>query len=774
MTHRARRTHPGGGPGPAGLLEGAALVCILSVTVAWVFVAGTPFRWAPLVFRPGSPAQLKRPMEELIRLTLSMILLGGVSLWALGQLARRRFQLAGASLAVMIVLFAAVSFPSTRVALDARGALNGWVEQVSVLLAALVMIQLARQRRRWGLVVVVLAAVGVVLAARTAREVGWEIPDRVAHFKQHADAVLRQKGIEPGSSRARMYENRVLDASATGYFGLANVFGSLLIVLSAAAVGLAVEKLVAARHAEPSGPHPPGETRLPAAAGIVTVLLATGCVAALILTRSKGALAAAVPAGAIAAAVLARPAFFARHRRRLLIASAAVLVGAMLAVWAWGAARGGLPGRSMQVRWQYWVGAARTIGESPLPGVGPFNFGDAYLKHRLLGADEAVKTAHNVAADAACAFGLPAAALYLAILVWMVLAVTRPAAEQAPPDAPGAGARGMVGWCVLLPLVAFAARMLWEEPSTAGGVLREAIFPAAALAVALPAMMWTGRNLAAAGLCGRRARVFLAAGTAGFLLHNLVTYSLFSPGTCTAFWIAAAAVAAPALRPRELPGGKALAIAAAGAAVAGTIAAGTWLWRPVKDRSEHVRAANFAYGRMQFPRAAAELEAAIDADKLDGIPAFYLHKMYMAWSAHARPSVRDAYLARAVRFAELAYERSPTPACARSLAQALDMQGAEPHRALEMAATAVRDDPMNASVRWEAAEMLFRAGRLQEAAAHLRRIRRIEAALPAESDMSLSPRQLEDLDRLAEQIRAAVEARSASTRAATSQMKATP
>ena len=126
-----------------------------------------------------------------------------------------------------------------------------------------------------------------------------------------------------------------------------------------------------------------------------------------------------------------------------------------------------------------------------------------------------------------------------------------------------------------------------------------------------------------------------------------------------------------------------------------------------------MRAANFAYGRMQFPRAAAELEAAIDADKLDGIPAFYLHKMYMAWSAHARPSVRDAYLARAVLFAELAYERSPTPACARSLAQALDMQGAEPHRALEMAATAVRDDPMNASVRWEAAEMLFRAGRLQ-------------------------------------------------------------
>ena len=755
MTPRPRQSKAAEGTRPARLLEGAAFACILAVMVARVFVAELPFRRVQLVFRFGSPAGLKQPMVELIRLTFNIILLGAVSLWALGQVWRRRFRVGAPALAVLIVLFAAVSFASTTGAVDRRGAVNGWLEQVAILLAAFVMIQLARQKRRWALLAVVLAAIGVSMAVKGLAQVAWEESERIARFQANPERALRQMGMEPGSPKARMFELRVLDRTVTGYFGLANVLASLLIILTAAAAGLAVEKLIAAWRAKRSGADPPGGARLLAAAGVAAVLLTMGCAAALILTRSKGAIGAAVLAAAIAAAVLARPAFFARHRRGLLIACACVLLGAIAAVWAYGTVRRGLPTASMQVRWEYWVGAARVIGESPLRGAGPANFGDAYLKYRPLGAGEGTKTAHNALADAACAFGLPAAALYLAILIWVFLAATRPAAAENLGGQPGGNGRSMFRWSVFLALAVFATGMAWREPAKAKIVLTQAVLPAAVFALGMLAVLWAGRNLDAVGLCGSRVRIALGAGLAGFLVHNLVTHTLFTPGTATVFWIAAAAAAAPAVRPRELPGARGLAIAAAAVIVAGTIAAGAWVWRPVRAKSSYLRSANFAYGRRLLAPAVADLKAAIAADPLDAIPAGHLTNIFRSGARNALPAMRDSYAADAVKFAELAYERSPKALNALQLAQALDLRPEGRSRALEMADKSVRLNPRSAEFRQLYGEMLYRAGRLDAAAEEVRQIRRIHNALPPESVVRLSQKELQALADLEDRIRLA-------------------
>ncbi|KPK84598.1 MAG: hypothetical protein AMJ81_05160 [Phycisphaerae bacterium SM23_33] len=750
-------------PPAARALETAALACILAVMVARVFMAEMPFRWAHLAFMRGSPAELRRPPDELIRVTFAIILLASVSLWAAAQPFRRPVQVAGPAFAVMALIFAAISFGSTLTAVDRRGALNGWLEQVSLLGACFVMIQLGRRRRRWGLVVVVLAAVGAAMAYKSIVQVAWEVPERLALFKADAEKILAQQGMAAGSSKARMFERRLFDPAATGYFGLANVFGSLLIILMGAAAGAALEKLSAARR---SGQAllllRRGQVHLPTLAAIITALLALATAVALALTRGKGAIGAGVAAALGGAVVLARTSFFARHRRKWLIASAGALLGGLLALWAYGTARGGLPGRSMQVRWEYWVGAAGVVRESPLRGAGPANFGDAYLKHRLPGAAEATKTAHNVLLDAACDFGLPAAAVYVGLLIWVCLAVTRPApSEPSPPDPP-APARVMVRWCIFLALVVFAARMLWEEPANVGVVLVEAVFPAAAVGVALLAMMWAGGDLAAGWLCGRYARIALGAGLVGFLVHNLVSYTLFSPGTATIFWIAAAAAAAPAVRPRELPRAKEIP-AAAVLALTATLAAGIWLWRPVLRRSSEVGTAHMAYARGQAGAAIDHLKMAAAADRLDGIPPVYLAQIYSAQARRLPPPARRQLLDLAVQSAELAQQRSPRAPHALLLARLL-WRTSDRRRALEMTAWVVQQDPMEARLHWEYASMLYQAGRLDAAWKQLQEARRTDDALPPDSDLRLSPEELKSLAELEGKIEAARSAPATSTR----------
>lgn len=735
-------------PGVVAVLEGAAMACILAVMVARPFVAEAPFRTSQMVFAVGPVAEIQKPPTELMRVTFAMVLLAGAALWALGQAFRRRLHLAGAALAVMVVAFAAWSLVSALSAADKRGALDAWVEQLAMLAAAVVVMQLARQQRRWGLVVVVLAALGATLAALSFQQVLYEVPQRIAEFRADPEKVLLRNGIVPGTPKAGMLEKRLVDPAATGYLGLANVFASLLIVLLAGGAGLAIEKIAAARRDRRSGPPPArGEVHLPTLAAIVGAAIAAAALAALALTWSKGGIAAAVVAIAAAAALMLRVPFFARHRRKLLIACAVVAVAGGSAVAGAGILRGSLPSRSMQVRWEYWVGAAGVVRDAPLRGAGPGNFGDAYLLHRLPAAAESTKTAHNVLLDAACAYGLPGAAVYLAVLVWLLVALSRPASASV--GAPGNG-RGMARWCVFLGAVVLIVRAVWTGVPDPAVLVAEAGIPAGAFVVAMLAALWTGRRLDAAGACGRWARIALGCGLAGFVLHNLVTYTLLAPAPATVFWVAAGAAAGAAgpRRVARLP--RAASIAVAGLAVAGLMAAGLWLWRPVQRRTAHLRAAQAAYCNRQLAPAVASMKSAVFADTLDAMPAADLAQVYLAVHQAAPPGDKPRMLEEALRFARLAHERSGRSFHAILYARALLARGYLV-RAMELAGEAVRLDPMNTRLRWEYAEILVAAGKLQEASEQVREIHRIDGALPEDSGLRLSPQERRRL-KLLEQI----------------------
>jgi tetratricopeptide (TPR) repeat protein len=317
----------------------------------------------------------------------------------------------------------------------------------------------------------------------------------------------------------------------------------------------------------------------------------------------------------------------------------------------------------------------------------------------------------------------------------------------------------------------FGTRLAWSQSVNPWVVLSEVVFPAGVFVAAFTAAAWAGGDLGAAGLCGRAARIALAAGLGGFLLHNLVTYTLFSPAASTVFWVAAAAAVAPGARVRELRRAKAISAAVAALLIAAVAAAGIWLWWPVQRNDSYVRSAQLAFSTGRPQRAIAQLEAAIDADPLDGLAPGYLARIYLAALQQGPPEpIGQAMAAEAVHFATLAYERCPRSSHAILLAEALEL-GRRRRKAVEMAAKAVQLDPMNGRLRWQYAGMLFRAGSAGAAREQVREVRRLDDALLPESDMRLSAAERAALAELEEAIEAAARTRPSSAQAAVTTRK---
>ncbi len=742
----------------ARLLEGAAMICILAVLAARPFVAEMPFRTSQLVFAVADNGQVphKSP-DELLRVTFAMILLAGVVLCTISQAIRRKYLSGGLIPIVLILVFSVWTFIGAIRAVDVRGALIGWFEQTGILLAAMAMAYLvARRPGRARMVVVVLVALAGAIATKACAEVVWEIPQRIESFRENPEKQLAQVGITPGTAQAKMFERRIDDRASLGYFGLSNVFASLLILLVSAAAGLTIEKFASARRSRKDAPPGKGEIHLPTLAAVISGGLFVLSLVALFLTRSKGGIAAGVVAVAVAMMIMYKSDFFARHRRKLLAACAAVMLTGICTVAGWGILRGSLPGLSMQIRWEYWVGSAGVIKEKPVFGTGPGGFGEAYLRHRLPEAAESTKSPHNLIMDAACQYGPIGAAVYLAILVWMFVAVTgwhgQVEAERklgrggfstrtsstsfrltVPPDSSIGTNRQAIRWCIFLSLVVFAVRAAWMDSTDPNVLMLEAVIPAGIFAVCLLAAMWTGSALGADFISDGYFRVAVVCGLAGFILHNLVTYTLWMPATATVFWITTGAMVSPALA--KATAGK-MRIPVAILAIAGLVAAGVWLWRPVQVRTLHVHAAQEAISHGRIASAIENMKLAAEADPLDAFAPAGLAKLY---AAGGRP-------AKAVACAEEAWSRSPTFSNARLLVRAL--RGIPDHRdeALEMATKAVKLDPMNMWFRLEYAEMLLSAGKSDEVLQQIHEIRRIHHARPTISDLRLTSEELKKLD----------------------------
>ncbi|MHC4985351.1 MAG: O-antigen ligase family protein [Planctomycetota bacterium] len=508
-------------------LQSLAVAILLLCVVGRLFITEMPFRMPALDISQALAGNAALNVEELTRVGFALAMLSAAAIWFLAEAFQGRLLIRRPTMAGLIVLFGVWALVSAQDAADRRSAYLVCVEQGAMLSAAWLAAQVFVDGRRFRMLVVVLVAAGGALAMKGVYQVALENPETLATFL--AD---KQAGRVADSVHSRLLEARLRDAAPFGYFSLTNVYGAALLILMAASAALAADRIVAARKLR--GQLPPGQVPIPIVQAFVGVMVVAVGGAAMVLTKSTGAIVSAGAAISLAIVVGACRKRLARHWKKALLAAGVLTVIAVATVVAYGRAHDRLPTRTMTFRWYYWTASAEIVRERPALGVGGGNFPDAYLRHRRVEAEEAVKLPHNAAVHAAAQFGLIGGGIYVGILIYCLIGACRPG---------GATPKGEpLAWLLRPPtMAALAAATVIALRVTACGaganwamVLIEAIMPAALVAggVLLLGMGWRDAEGIPAGV-----RIALACGAAGFVLHNMVSVGLWTPATATLFWV---------------------------------------------------------------------------------------------------------------------------------------------------------------------------------------------------------------------------------------------
>lgn len=286
---------------------------------------------------------------------------------------------------------------------------GNWLGATALGVAAMHLAADPRYRRT---ILAALVGLIVALALTAVYEVAVQHARDVAYYQQTKDELLVARGWEPDSMAARKYERRLMQNEATGQFGMANVFGSVMITLALVAGGFALAA---------------GKQRrvMPVCSGLV--LAALGAAA---LTFGKGAAGAAiVAAGAMGCAWLGD-----RFVKRGVSWWRGAALGAVALAVAVVIVRGAVVGpppteqgeRSLLFRWFYWQGAARMLVDHPVAGVGPGLFKDAYLTAKPPISPEEVSDPHNVFAAFVSMLGVGGLAWSVMLVMWLWRAARLP------------------------------------------------------------------------------------------------------------------------------------------------------------------------------------------------------------------------------------------------------------------------------------------------------------------------------------------------------------
>jgi len=404
---RPARFSPDGASGFARYLRKGALVCLLVSGLARPLLSAWWRYQASDLFLPDASWWTSTPAAGWI---LNVLAASGVCLACWYVLAAgRSWRVCGLELAAGVMLLAAViSVPGAS---DKRVAINVATSVVLQLMCAAALLQVldACARR-----VTVAALVGVctVNCWKATAQYLWEIDETIDFYNEHKAEFWAARGIPLDSPQVKMYEARILARQVTGYFNHPNALAGLLLLgLGAAGCAAAGAAKALRRGGEDAG----GRSK-----GMAAVGLALACAVAawqLLIAWQIGS--AGFGLGLLAAVLLFVAAALLRKVRR----AGFIIVGAFLVSVLVGHAVVGLSLRSgpesllrrvpvlagsasAVVRAYYWSGAVELFSRRPLSGVGPGQFGKAYLRIKPPEAAEEVSHPHNWLFAIAAEWGL--------------------------------------------------------------------------------------------------------------------------------------------------------------------------------------------------------------------------------------------------------------------------------------------------------------------------------------------------------------------------------
>jgi O-antigen ligase len=422
-----------------------------------------------------------------------------------------------------------------------RAAITDFVVLIAPIFMALLLVQILDSHSKIKLLLVVIAALGVVSAYQCAEQFFSSNQMTIDQYEQTPEAMLEPLGIQSGSFQHMLFEHRLYSRGVRGFFTTGNSAGSFSIMASFAAIALFLEKLKN-RKSDTSGPGPL------LGCGIAVTAVIFG----LAITRSKGAIAASLIAAVMFVAFLRFGNRLKTHRKTILIVCLllAVAVGGLVVYY--GLTHGRLPGgNSMLVRWQYWNASARMYADHPFTGVGPGNFANFYPHYKPAEALETVSDPHNFPLTILTQYGPLGLVGFLAMILlplWRTISHS-PATASTKAHVPEAAFRKLaipfaiiISVCLLLIRPMIMPAIPADNPDVMIYVI---LILYVAPVIAFIVGFWLlSRNSEAGSLPlqvvsrGQESvfRFALFCAVAGVLIHNTIDFAIFEPGVLTTFW----------------------------------------------------------------------------------------------------------------------------------------------------------------------------------------------------------------------------------------------
>jgi hypothetical protein len=521
-------------------LEGLLLVVVLCVTVlrlSFIEMPHNSMQNALLLTTPRG-----------ISLLLSGVVFVVVMLGWLVQILQGRWRPGVVMIAGVVLFGLGVAISTAFFASDKRAAMTEGFTLIVPMLAAMILCRWLDSPRRVSVVLWVILAMGCAAVYVSADQALDSNEKMVEDYRQNPQRQLQMLGIEPNSLAQFQYEHRLHSKDIRGFLTTSNSTGTFLLACIFIAASLLAD---AFRHRK----NDPGfAPRL-----LVLILTLLILLAGLVIGKSRGALAG----GMLGMVLLIGLLTFGRSLWQYRRLSLTILLLAFIGVWAlaiaYGVKHGRLPGpNAMFVRWQYWVGAAEMAIGHPL-GVGGGNFGMFYTHFKIPAAPETVRDPHNFILSILCQFG-PLGILGLTAMI--LAALWRGLKNTFESTAPG-NATGKPDKIIALgTLICTTAALLLIRPFVSeGGILgdnttvRLSVFvimyliPAFCFVCPFGLLWATGQELPS-GTSRQGLVIGLICAVVAILVHNLIDFALFEPGTWMVLWIVIALILSIHASPR--------------------------------------------------------------------------------------------------------------------------------------------------------------------------------------------------------------------------------
>ncbi len=466
-------------------------------------------------------------------LSISAVLIFSFVLWFLCSLFSSRFSYRFAGIEIGLVLFCVSAAVSGFLAPDKRMAINNSIVLVAPILMALLLVQILNSPSKVKLVLVLIAALGIVSAYRCWEQ--YSDNERLIEFyEQDPAAVLAQQHITPNSLKHFQFEHRLYSKDISGFFTTSNSAGSFALLASFTVIALFIDKYKN-RSFDSLG-----------FAWLITRGIAAAVViSGLVITASKGAIGSALAAAAMFVAYLCFGSRLNKHRKAILVFCILLALVGICAIAWYGITYGRLPGgKSMLVRWQYWHAAAQMYADHPFTGVGPGNFAHFYPHYKPAAAPETVADPHNFVLTILTQYGPAGLIAFLAMIFLPLWTASSPAPASRSPQVqqPEPSFKKLA---IVLAIIVSATLLLIRPivfPMPPAASLQEKMAGILILYIMPVAVFIAGLLLVAAGENPAKnpgtsiATAALFCAILGVALHNLVDFAIFEPGVSTAFW----------------------------------------------------------------------------------------------------------------------------------------------------------------------------------------------------------------------------------------------